>query len=111
MALADPTRREMIRQLAERGPGTATEFASTFPITRQAITKHLDVLHDAGLVSVRRSGREQRYTLTPEPLDEAMAWLSDVAAQWDSRLAALHRLLASTSRHDAEPPEKSNTEG
>ena len=93
-ALADPTRRRVVRCLAEDGPATATELAGRLPVTRQAVAKHLGALGDAGLVEGERSGRELRYRLTPEPLTDAVAWMSDVGARWDRRLAALRRHLS-----------------
>ena len=99
-ALADPTRRQMIARLAEQGPGTATQLTASLPITRQAVTKHLAALNEAGLVTARREGREMRYSLTPEPLDEAMAWMAGIAAKWDERLAAIHQHLVAKSRQD-----------
>lgn len=95
-ALADPTRREVIRRLseAETTEVTATELASRLPVTRQAVTKHLAALSEAGLVSAHRHGREVRYKLTPEPMTEAMSWMAEVGARWDRRLDALRRHLA-----------------
>jgi DNA-binding transcriptional ArsR family regulator len=93
-ALADERRRSLVEALAERGSATATELAAGLPVTRQAVSKHLASLGDAGLVSMTRSGREARYRLTPEPLDEAVAWIERVGASWDERLAALQRHLA-----------------
>jgi DNA-binding transcriptional ArsR family regulator len=90
-ALGDPTRRALVRRLADDGPVTATELAQTLPITRQAVAKHLAALHEAGLVDGVREGRETRYRLTPEPLDDAVAWMAEVGAHWDRRLAALER--------------------
>jgi DNA-binding transcriptional ArsR family regulator len=92
-ALADATRREVIRRLAEGGPATATELAGSMPVTRQAVAKHLATLAEAGLVSSDRHGRETRFALTPEPLAEAVSWMADVGAQWDDRLGALSRYL------------------
>jgi DNA-binding transcriptional ArsR family regulator len=92
-ALADPNRRRLLGFLAERETATATELAGELPVTRQAVAKHLAALSAAGLVEGRRQGRETRYRLTPEPLAEAMAWMADVGAQWDDRLAALGRHL------------------
>jgi DNA-binding transcriptional ArsR family regulator len=92
-ALADPTRRSVMRRVAERGSATATELAAELPITRQAVAKHLGALEDAGLVEATRSGRETRFTLTPDPLHDAMAWLAEVGAAWDRRLARLRRHL------------------
>ena len=67
-ALADPSRRFVVEQLASRGTATPTELAADLPVTRQAVTKHLFALREAGLVEVQRAGRETRYALTPEPL-------------------------------------------
>ena len=83
-----------MQHLADQGPGTATELAHQLPVTRQAVTKHLAALHEAGLVDGHREGREVRYRLTPAPLSDVMTWMADVGADWDDRLAALRRLLA-----------------
>ena len=88
-ALSDPTRRQLLTRLSEGGPATATELAAQLPITRQAVVKHLDALREAQLVTSAREGREVRYTVTPEPLADAVGWIADVGAQWDSRLASL----------------------
>ena len=94
-ALGDPTRREVLEQVAARGDATATELAAAMPITRQAVAKHLNVLAGAGLVQPRRAGRETRYAPTPEPLGDAIAWMADLGAQWDARLARLQRSVGS----------------
>jgi DNA-binding transcriptional ArsR family regulator len=92
-ALADANRRYVVQALAERDTATATELASELPVTRQAIAKHLVALSEAGLVVSRREGRETRYELTPQPLAEALDWIANVGAEWDSRLEALRRHL------------------
>jgi DNA-binding transcriptional ArsR family regulator len=89
-ALADPTRREVIGRLAQE-PASASRLAGELPITRQAVAKHLAALDRAGLVAARREGRETRYTLDPEPMGEALAWMASVGAQWDDRLTRLAR--------------------
>lgn len=94
-ALADPTRREVVRHLAEQGPTTATQLAGEFPVTRQALVKHLGALADAGLVARERQGREMRYRLTPAPFSDAMTWMASVGAEWDDRLTNLRRHLTS----------------
>jgi len=81
--------------LSARPNVSQRELSAELPITRQAVSKHLATLRDAGLVEAERSGRETRYRLTPEPLERAAAWMVDVGAEWDRRLAALRRLLAS----------------
>lgn len=92
-ALADATRREVVRLLSRGGPSTATELAADLPVSRQAVTKHLAALADAGLVSCERLGREARYRLTPAPLAEAVGWMTSVGSEWDERLRRLRRRL------------------
>ena len=92
-ALADPIRRGLLVDLAEHSPRTATQLAEDYPITRQGILKHLTILEDAGLVAVHQSGREKRYTLTPEPLEELDRWIENIGAKWDERLLRLKTLL------------------
>lgn len=94
-ALADPMRRRLLVNLAESSPKTATRLAEEYPITRQAILKHLNILEDAGLVAVHQRGREKRYTLTPEPLSELGKWVNEIAALWDARLLRLKTMLES----------------
>jgi DNA-binding transcriptional ArsR family regulator len=92
-ALADPVRRDLLINLAETSPKTATTLAQEYPITRQGILKHLNVLEEAGLVTVNQKGREKRYSLTPEPLNELEQWVKKVSAKWDERLLRLKTLL------------------
>ncbi|HVO42776.1 MAG TPA: metalloregulator ArsR/SmtB family transcription factor [Aggregatilineales bacterium] len=94
-ALADSTRRQLLTTLAENSPKTATQLAQAFPITRQGILKHLDVLTAAGLVQVRPKGREKRYWLAPEPLQSVTAWINAIGARWDERLQQLKDLVES----------------
>lgn len=92
-ALADPTRRRVLRAVAERGPVTATALADGLPVTRQAVAKHLGLLRDAGLVAAERAGRETRFTARAEPLDDLAAWAAATGRRWDDRLARLRRHL------------------
>jgi DNA-binding transcriptional ArsR family regulator len=94
-ALADPMRRELLVNLAENSPRTATQLALEYPITRQGILKHLRILEDAGLVAVAQEGREKRFTLTPEPLSELDRWIRDISARWDGRLLRLKTFIES----------------
>jgi DNA-binding transcriptional ArsR family regulator len=89
VALADPSRRQVIGVLAARGTATATAVAEELAITRQAVTKHMATLGEAGLVDAQRAGREVRYRLRPAPLSLAARWLDTAAGAWDDRLAAL----------------------
>ena len=79
--------------MSARGSATATELAADLPVSRQAVAKQLTMLADAGLLHATRAGRETRYEVTPGPLEDAVAWMVDVGAQWDDRLAALRRSL------------------
>jgi DNA-binding transcriptional ArsR family regulator len=88
-ALSDPTRRRLFSRLADGGPATATELALELPVSRQAVVKHLEALRAAELVTSVREGREVRYRVTPAPLADAVGWIADVGAQWDTRLATL----------------------
>ena len=90
-ALADPTRRQILQAVGRRGEVTATELSADLPVSRQAVVKHLQALAAAGLVGSERVGREQRFRLTPAPLDEALRWMVDVGAAWDDRLERLQR--------------------
>lgn len=100
-ALADPTRRRLFERLCAEGSGTATSLAAHFPMTRQAITKHLVMLAEAGLVTVHETGRERRYLPHPESLQSVTTWIASVEAQWDKRLAALRSYLLNESRQDS----------
>jgi DNA-binding transcriptional ArsR family regulator len=88
-ALGDAGRRDLFRAVSERGTATATELAADRDVTRQAVSKQLNALAEAGLLRAERHGRETRYAVTPEPLGAAMAWIADVGGRWDDRLAAL----------------------
>jgi DNA-binding transcriptional ArsR family regulator len=88
-ALADPTRRQVLEALAARPAASASALARELPITRQMVVKHLGVLQESGLVTATRSGREVLFQVRTKPLAETADWLASLAAQWDTRLAAL----------------------
>ena len=92
-ALGDPTRRAVLGAVATAGPVTATELARRFPVSRQAVVKHLGALAGAGLVAPERAGREVRYHLVPAPLDDAATWLRHVGGAWDARIERLRTHL------------------
>jgi len=94
-AFADPTRRRVLEALLEKGEATTTTLAEGLPITRQAVAKHLVVLNRVGLVAGQRRGREVRYAVQPERLDDAADSMARVAAQWDGRLTRIKRLAES----------------
>jgi DNA-binding transcriptional ArsR family regulator len=92
-ALADPTRQQLIALLAD-GEIAAGDLASRFPVSRPAISRHLRVLREAGLVRDRVEGRRRLYTLDPRPLRELDDWLEPYRDLWASRLDALDTEIA-----------------
>jgi DNA-binding transcriptional ArsR family regulator len=93
-ALGDPTRRELLRRIAG-GSATATQLAKQVPISRQAVSKHLAALGEAGLVERTVSGREVHYSLRAEALNDLVGWVTEVGGTWDRRLAILKKRLES----------------
>jgi DNA-binding transcriptional ArsR family regulator len=87
-ALADPTRRAILARLAE-GDATVTELADPFPISLPAVSRHLKVLENAGLISRDRSAQWRPSHLRPEALRDAMSWIEPYRALWDERLDRL----------------------
>ena len=93
-ALADPSRRSILAELAARGPATATDLAGRLPITRQAIAKHLALLTEAGLVVAEPGERRRvRYRLDSAPMRVAQQFLGALSRDWDGPLAALQERL------------------
>ncbi|MEO2078503.1 MAG: metalloregulator ArsR/SmtB family transcription factor [Bacillus sp. (in: firmicutes)] len=93
-AIADPTRRSLLKLLStQEMPVTA--ISDQFPISRTAVSKHLRVLADAGLVKERKVGRETRYKLEPEPLMELKDWLQYFELFWENKLTALRLFVES----------------
>jgi DNA-binding transcriptional ArsR family regulator len=92
-ALADPVRRELVGLLAH-GELAAGELADRFPVSRPAISRHLRVLREAGLVVVRTDGRRRLYALEPRPLREIDEWLEPYRDLWAQRLGALDTEIA-----------------
>jgi DNA-binding transcriptional ArsR family regulator len=88
-ALADATRRQVLEALAAQPAASASALARELPISRQMVLKHLGVLQESGLVNSTRLGREVLFQVHSAPLAETAEWLAALAAQWDSRLAAL----------------------
>jgi DNA-binding transcriptional ArsR family regulator len=91
-AVADPTRQQMLDLILAAGDATATALARDLPITRQGIAKHLAVLERAGLVEATRSGREVRFSVREDRLDQATRRMAQVVARWDRRLATIKQL-------------------
>jgi DNA-binding transcriptional ArsR family regulator len=89
-ALSDPSRRGILAALAANGPATATDLATSLPISRQAIAKHLAVLAEAELVAAEPGERRRvRYRLRSAPMQVAQQFLAALARDWDRQLDAL----------------------
>ena len=88
-ALGDPVRLEMVRRLTKGQSSTIAVVAEGLGITRQGARKHLQVLADAGLVTLKPRGREVAVELDVETLDSARAYIAELEKQWDARLDAL----------------------
>lgn len=88
-ALGDETRLLLVAKLSGGQPHSISELAHGSRLTRQAITKHLRVLESAGIVHGVRKGRENRFELDPQPMQEAKRYLDLVSEQWDQALARL----------------------
>lgn len=98
-ALADPTRRRIVELLAVRDR-TAGELVKEFDMTAPAISQHLNVLRDAGLVVTRAEGQTRIQSLNPAGLDELESWLEKTRRFWSRRLDALERELRAEDERD-----------
>jgi len=98
-ALADPTRRALLTRLTE-GETTVSRLASPFPMSLTAVSKHLRVLEEAGLVTRTRHGRESVCRLEPGPLAEAWEWIAHYHHFWETRLDWLDRMLSERRNAD-----------
>jgi DNA-binding transcriptional ArsR family regulator len=96
-ALADPTRRRIVELLAD-GERSAGALASEFAVSRPAVSRHLRVLRQTGLVQAREEGTSRLYSLDPAPLQELDAWLARYRAFWTQRLDALDTQLRRARR-------------
>jgi len=93
-AIADPTRRQLLRLLADAEELPLHELTPQFQMGRTAVSKHLAILKEAGLVADRKVGRETRYRLNAAPLQEIKDWVSFYEKFWNERVALLKNLLA-----------------
>jgi DNA-binding transcriptional ArsR family regulator len=91
-ALADPTRRQLLELLGGRAAASATALAGQLPVSRQAVVKHLAVLHQSDLVTRHRDGREVVFTVRPERLVTTASWMTSLAATWQERLQLLKQV-------------------
>jgi DNA-binding transcriptional ArsR family regulator len=88
-ALGDATRLSVLAKLSRGRPQSISRLTAGTNLTRQAVTKHLRVLANAGVVRSVRAGRESLFELEPQPIEEVRNYLDDVSRQWDDALARL----------------------
>ena len=93
-ALADPTRRQIVEMLAAQGQLPASDIASRFAISAPAISQHLKILREAGLVDMEKRKQQRLYQLNPATLAQVETWAQQTAARWHARYRALDDLLA-----------------
>ena len=92
-ALSDPTRRQIVERLAEGGARRIADIASEFDMSRQAVTKHLDILSKAGVVITERQGRERFNRLAEDAFDPIRDWLTRYDRFWEDKLGQLKKII------------------
>lgn len=92
-ALAEPHRRKVVEILAHKGQLNATQISDEFDVTPQAISQHLKVLREAGVIRMMRNAQQRIYAFNPMSMREVEKWAADMAEMWDSRLARLDKAL------------------
>lgn len=92
-ALAEPNRRRMIEILAKQREIAATDISDQFDISPPAVSQHLKVLREAGLVNMEKRAQQRIYSLNPQGVDEMWEWLSQMRKFWNERFDALDALL------------------
>ena len=106
LAIADPTRRRIVELLAVR-ERTAGELVAEFDMSAPAISQHLKVLRESGLVTVRVEAQSRVQMLNPAGFDELEAWMEKTRSVWSGRLDALERELRSEDEREAKKMKKS----
>jgi DNA-binding transcriptional ArsR family regulator len=93
-ALGDATRLSLVSRLADGQPRSISQLSEVYPLSRQAITKHLGILETAGILHRVRSGRESLYEFDPVPMRDLRTYLEAVSDQWDAALGRLKTFIA-----------------
>jgi DNA-binding transcriptional ArsR family regulator len=107
--IADPSRRRVLDLLVREGAASASWLAGRVPFSRQAVSKHLAALEEAGLVSRHKQGREVLYQVDPERLDQAARAMADLSREWDGRLITIKRLAEATHAQAKDKTAKDKT--
>jgi DNA-binding transcriptional ArsR family regulator len=102
VALADPTRRNILEILATSGELSATAIYEKFPVTPQAVSQHLKVLREANLVEMEKRAQKRLYRLNPQTLSQFEDWVTQMQQRWSERFDALDRVLESEKKKEGE---------
>lgn len=108
-ALGDPTRRHILERLA-RGPATVSVLAEPLAMSRPAVTQHLNVLEQAGLIVRTKQGRWRTCEMREEPLTQAQAWVAENRGIWLDRFARLEATLEALESAETAPPMTTTSE-
>ena len=110
-AIADPSRRRVLDLLVRNGEASASWLAGRVPFSRQAVSKHLVILEQAGLISRRKQGREVLYQVDGDRLDQASRAMAELARRWDRRLETIKRLAEAAHTESKESKEAVGSPG
>src|SRR5712691_10758351 len=102
VALADPTRRNILELLATNGELSATAIYEQFSVSPQAISQHLKVLREANLVEMEKRAQKRVYRLNPQTLSQFEAWVQQMQQRWSERFDALDTVLEGEKRRGVE---------
>ena len=102
VALADPTRRNILELLASSGELSATAIYEQFPVSPQAVSQHLKVLREAHLVDMEKQAQKHVYRLNPQALSQFEAWVQHVQQKWSERFNALDEVLEREKKKEVE---------
>ena len=102
VALADPTRRNILELLASRGELPATAIYEQFPVSPQAISQHLKVLRESHLVDMEKRAQKHLYRLNPQALSEFEVWVQNMQQRWSERFDALDVVLENEKKKEVE---------
>ncbi len=102
VALADPTRRNILELLASRGELAATAIYEQFPVSPQAISQHLKVLREANLVEMEKRAQKHLYRINPQALSQFEAWVNNMQRIWSERFDALDTVLEMEKQKERE---------
>ena len=107
VALADPTRRNILEILATRGELSATAIYEHFPVSPQAVSQHLKILREAKLVEMEKRAQKHVYRLNPQTLSQFEAWVQQMKQRWEERFSALDQVLEIEKKKLAEGEQES----